>query len=53
MVLDLIFFALLPSWIKFDKESGRLSLGIKQLQEDPWSAIEAHYPKALQHKQLR
>jgi small subunit ribosomal protein S1 len=33
--------------IKFDKESGRLSLGIKQLQEDPWSAIEAHYPKGM------
>lgn len=30
--------------IKFDKESGRLSLGLKQLQEDPWSDIKQRYP---------
>ncbi|WP_207063301.1 30S ribosomal protein S1 [Motiliproteus sp. SC1-56] len=30
--------------IKFDKESGRLSLGLKQLQEDPWEDIKQRYP---------
>ena len=30
--------------IKFEKESGRLSLGLKQLQEDPWVSIKARYP---------
>ncbi|MEH6469866.1 MAG: 30S ribosomal protein S1 [Halopseudomonas sp.] len=30
--------------IKFDKESGRLSLGLKQLQEDPWADIKLRYP---------
>jgi small subunit ribosomal protein S1 len=30
--------------IKFDKESGRLSLGLKQLQEDPWADIKQRYP---------
>jgi len=30
--------------IKFDKDSGRLSLGLKQLQEDPWASIKARYP---------
>ncbi|MFT5722482.1 MAG: small subunit ribosomal protein S1, partial [Motiliproteus sp.] len=29
--------------IKFDKESGRLSLGLKQLQEDPWADIKQRY----------
>jgi len=30
--------------IKFDKESGRISLGLKQLSEDPWEAIKNRYP---------
>ena len=30
--------------IKFDKETGRLSLGLKQLQEDPWADIKQRYP---------
>jgi len=30
--------------IKFDKDSGRLSLGLKQLQEDPWADIKQRYP---------
>ncbi|EPJ48273.1 MAG: 30S ribosomal protein S1 [Osedax symbiont Rs1] len=30
--------------IKFDKESGRISLGLKQLSEDPWEAIKKRYP---------
>ncbi len=30
--------------IKFDKEHNRLSLGLKQLSEDPWASIKARYP---------
>jgi small subunit ribosomal protein S1 len=30
--------------IKFDKDSGRVSFGLKQLQEDPWASIKARYP---------
>lgn len=30
--------------IKFDKETGRISLGLKQLSEDPWAAIKQRYP---------
>jgi small subunit ribosomal protein S1 len=30
--------------IKFDKESGRISLGLKQLSADPWDDIKARYP---------
>ncbi|WP_210396094.1 30S ribosomal protein S1 [Motiliproteus sediminis] len=30
--------------IKFDKETGRLSLGLKQLHDDPWSDIKQRYP---------
>ncbi|MDH2435080.1 30S ribosomal protein S1 [Pokkaliibacter plantistimulans] len=30
--------------IKFDRETGRLSLGLKQLSNDPWDDIEARYP---------
>ncbi|MCW9053342.1 MAG: 30S ribosomal protein S1 [Motiliproteus sp.] len=30
--------------IKFDQESGRLSLGLKQLHEDPWADIKQRYP---------
>ena len=30
--------------LKFDKERGRVSLGMKQLAEDPWENIKARYP---------
>ena len=30
--------------IKFDKEDKKVSLGIKQLMEDPWVGIEAQFP---------
>jgi len=30
--------------IKFDKDSGRISLGLKQLSEDPWEEIKNRYP---------
>ncbi len=36
--------------IKFDKENGRLSLGLKQLQEDPWASIKARYPNGSRVK---
>ncbi|MEF9957470.1 MAG: S1 RNA-binding domain-containing protein, partial [Acinetobacter sp.] len=31
--------------LKFDKERNRVSLGLKQLGEDPWLAIMNRYPK--------
>ena len=30
--------------LKFDSESGRISLGMKQLKPDPWQDLPAHYP---------
>jgi small subunit ribosomal protein S1 len=30
--------------LKFDPESGRISLGMKQLKPDPWLDLPAHYP---------
>ena len=30
--------------LKFDKEKSRVSLGMKQLQEDPWEDMVARYP---------
>ena len=30
--------------IKFNNETQRISLGMKQLEEDPWSSIEEKYP---------
>jgi small subunit ribosomal protein S1 len=30
--------------IRYDEESQRVSLGIKQLQEDPWTRVDADYP---------
>ncbi|SIQ37667.1 30S ribosomal protein S1 [Marinobacterium stanieri] len=30
--------------IKFDKETNRISLGLKQLSEDPWDDIKDRYP---------
>ncbi|MBM6704092.1 30S ribosomal protein S1 [Sutterella massiliensis] len=32
--------------LKFDKEKNRVSLGLKQLGEDPWIGISRRYPKA-------
>ena len=31
--------------LKFDKDSSRLSLGMKQLHEDPWGELKQKYPK--------
>ncbi|HCI87627.1 MAG TPA: 30S ribosomal protein S1 [Gammaproteobacteria bacterium] len=31
--------------LKFDRERNRVSLGLKQLGEDPWLAIKARYPE--------
>ena len=31
--------------LKFDRERGRVSLGLKQLGEDPWAAITQRYPE--------
>ncbi|NLC09510.1 MAG: 30S ribosomal protein S1 [Gammaproteobacteria bacterium] len=31
--------------LKFDRERNRVSLGLKQLGEDPWIAIKARYPE--------
>ncbi|MCC0075800.1 MAG: 30S ribosomal protein S1 [Rhodobacter sp.] len=36
--------------IKINKETHRISLGIKQLQADPWDAVEANYPLGSVHK---
>ena len=33
--------------IKFNREDGRVSLGYKQLSEDPWHHAEMRYPKNL------
>ncbi len=30
--------------LKFDADSGRISLGMKQLKPDPWQDLPAHYP---------
>jgi len=32
--------------LKFDKEKERISLGLKQLNPDPWETIEERYPRA-------
>lgn len=36
--------SLLKCW-KFDRERTRVSLGLKQLGEDPWVAIAKRYPE--------
>lgn len=33
--------------LKFDKEKTRVSLGLKQLGEDPWIAISKRYPEGM------
>ena len=35
--------------IKINKETHRISLGMKQLQEDPWSAVESRFPLESVH----
>ena len=35
--------------IKINKETHRISLGMKQLQEDPWDAVEAKYALETTH----
>ena len=35
--------------IKVNKETHRISLGMKQLQEDPWSLVEGKYPLESTH----
>ncbi len=36
--------------IKINKETHRISLGMKQLQEDPWDLVGAKYPLSSVHK---
>ncbi|GGA15702.1 30S ribosomal protein S1 [Amylibacter cionae] len=36
--------------IKINKETHRISLGMKQLQDDPWGDVEARYPLESVHK---
>ena len=36
--------------IKINKESHRISLGLKQLQKDPWDTVEIDYPIGSVHK---
>src|SRR5699024_4441739 len=36
--------------LKFDKERNRVSLGLKQLGEDPWKDIAMRFPAGLQTK---
>jgi ribosomal protein S1 len=36
--------------IKINKETHRISLGIKQLQADPWDSVERNYPLGSVHK---
>ena len=36
--------------IKVNKETNRISLGMKQLEEDPWSEVEARFPLGSNQK---
>ncbi|PCK10080.1 MAG: 30S ribosomal protein S1 [Alteromonadaceae bacterium] len=36
--------------LKFDRERNRVSLGLKQLGEDPWAAITSRYPEGAKVK---
>lgn len=36
--------------LKFDRERNRVSLGMKQLGEDPWVAVKARYPEGTRVK---
>ncbi|WP_424928026.1 30S ribosomal protein S1 [Amaricoccus tamworthensis] len=35
--------------IKINKDTQRISLGMKQLQDDPWNAVEAKFPLGSRH----
>ncbi len=35
--------------IKINKETHRISLGLKQLQDDPWDAVQSKYPLETSH----
>jgi small subunit ribosomal protein S1 len=35
---------------KIDKENGKVSLGVKQLEDNPWQDVESKYPVASVHK---
>ena len=35
--------------VKINKDTQRISLGMKQLQDDPWDAVEANYPLESVH----
>ena len=35
--------------VKINKDTQRISLGMKQLQSDPWDAVEAKYPLESRH----
>ena len=36
--------------LKFDRERSRVSLGMKQMGEDPWGDIKGRYPKGARTK---
>ena len=36
--------------IKINRETHRISLGLKQLQEDPWNLVQGRYPLGSVHK---
>ena len=36
--------------LKYDTEKERVSLGMKQLTEDPWAAVHSQYPIGSKHK---
>ncbi len=36
--------------IRFNQENGRISLGMKQLEQDPWAAVQAKYPTGTKLK---
>ncbi|MCB1531117.1 MAG: 30S ribosomal protein S1 [Rhodospirillales bacterium] len=36
--------------IRYNKENGRISLGMKQLENDPWEGVEAKYPVKAKYK---
>jgi len=38
--------------LKFDRERNRVSLGLKQLGEDPWVAITGRYPEGVKVKAI-
>lgn len=36
--------------IRFNPESQRISLGMKQLEADPWEGVQARFPVGMKHK---